>query len=192
MQGTLAVTGDESADALVNENSLALLLGMMLDQQITMEVAFKGPRRLADRLGEDFGAGPIAAMEPERLEKAFAEKPALHRFPASMARRSQDLCGHIVERYDGEAARIWEGAGNGRELFERVLALPGYGKEKAMIFVALLAKRFGVRPEGWESVAGPFADEQPRSVADIHNPESLAQVRAWKKAQKAAGRSKQD
>ena len=190
--GTLAVTGDGAADALVNNEPLALLLAMLLDQQIPMEWAFKSPSRLAERLGGQLDASAIAAMDPADLEAAFCTKPALHRFPAAMARRAHDLCRHLVEHYDGDAGDVWASAASGRDLFDRVRALPGYGDEKSMIFLAILAKRFGVRPGGWEQVAGPFADATPRSVADIDGPEALARVRAWKKEQKAAGRSKQD
>ena len=190
--GTLAVTGDEAADSLVNTDPLALLLAMLLDQQIPMEWAFKSPYRLAERLGDRFDAAAIAAMDPADLEAAFCTKPALHRFPAAMARRAHELCRHLTERYDGDAAEVWTSAGSGQELYDRVRALPGYGHEKTMIFLAILAKRFGARPDGWEGVAGPFADDTPRSVADIDGPEALARVRAWKKEQKAAGRSKQD
>ena len=190
--GTLAVTGDGAADALVNNEPLALLLAMLLDQQIPMEWAFKSPSRLAERLGGQLDAVAIAAMDPADLEAAFCTKPALHRFPAAMARRAHDLCRHLVEHYDGDAGDVWASAASGRDLFDRVRALPGYGDEKSMIFLAILAKRFGVRPDGWEPMAGPFADATPRSVADIDGPEALARVRAWKKEQKAAGRSKQD
>ena len=190
--GTLAVTGDEAADSLVNTDPLALLLAMLLDQQIPMEWAFKSPYRLAERLGDRFDAAAIAAMDPADLEAAFCTKPALHRFPAAMARRAHEMCRHLTERYDGDAAEVWSSAGSGQELYDRVRALPGYGHEKTMIFLAILAKRFGARPDGWERVAGPFADDTPRSVADIDGPEALARVRAWKKEQKAAGRSKQD
>lgn len=190
--GTLAVTGDGAADALVNNEPLALLLAMLLDQQIPMEWAFKSPSRLAERLGGQLDASAIAAMDPADLEAAFCTKPALHRFPAAMARRAHDLCRHLVEHYDGDAGDVWASAASGRDLFDRVRALPGYGDEKSMIFLAILAKRFGVRPGGWEPMAGPFADATPRSVADIDGPEALARVRAWKKEQKAAGRSKQD
>ena len=190
--GTLAVTGDEAADALVNTDPLALLLAMLLDQQIPMEWAFKSPYRLAERLGDRFDAAAIAAMDPADLEAAFCTKPALHRFPAAMARRAHQLCRHVTEQYDGNAGAIWDSAGSGQELYDRVRALPGYGHEKSMIFLAILAKRFGARPDGWERVAGPFADDTSRSAADIDGPEALARVRAWKKEQKAAGRSKQD
>ncbi|RMH75917.1 MAG: Fe-S cluster assembly protein HesB, partial [Actinomyces sp.] len=119
-------------------------------------------------------------------------KPALHRFPASMAKRIQDLCRHLVDVHDGDAAAVWRDVRSGAELLDRLRDLPGYGDEKARIFVAILAKRFGVRPPGWEEAAGPFADDTPRSVADIDSPEALARVRDWKKAQKARGRSKAD
>lgn len=190
--GTLAVTGDEAADALVNTEPLALLLAMLLDQQIPMEWAFKSPVRLAERLGGELDAAAVADMDPADLEAAFSAKPALHRFPAAMARRAHALCRHVAENYDGDAGAVWGTAGTGRELYDRVRALPGYGDEKSMIFLAILAKRFAVRPDGWGDCAGPFADDTPRSVADIDGPEALARVRAWKKEQKAAGRSKQD
>ena len=190
--GTLAVTGDDAADALVNNEPLALLLAMLLDQQIPMEWAFKSPYRLAERLGGELDVSAIAAMDPADLEAVFGTKPALHRFPAAMARRAHDLCCHVAEQYDGDAEALWATAASGGELYDRLRALPGYGDEKSMIFVAILAKRFAVRPDGWDGHAGPFADATPRSVADIDGPEALARVRAWKKEQKAAGRSKQD
>ena len=190
--GTLAVTGDDAADSLVNNEPLALLLAMLLDQQIPMEWAFKSPVRLAERLGGELDASAIATMDPADLEAVFGTKPALHRFPAAMARRAHEMCRHIAEEYDGDAGTVWGTAANGQELYDRVRALPGYGDEKSMIFLAILAKRFAVRPDGWDGYAGPFADDTPRSVADIDGPEALASVRAWKKEQKAAGRSKQD
>ncbi len=190
--GTLAVTGDAEADQLLLDDPFSLLLAMMLDQQIPMEWAFKGPARLAERLGDRYSVAAIAAMEPDELEAVFKEKPALHRFPGSMARRCGELTRHIVEHYDGDAGAIWADVRSGKALYDRLRALPGYGDEKAKIFVAILAKRFGVAPRGWKAVAGPFADRQPRSVADIDGPDALAEVRAWKKNQKAAGKSKQD
>ena len=190
--GTLAVTGDDVADALVNTDPLALLLAMMLDQQIPMEWAFKSPSRLAERLGGELDAAAITAMDPADLEAAFCTKPALHRFPAAMARRAHELCRHVADGYDGDAGAVWASAGSGQDLYDRVRALPGYGDEKTKIFLAILAKRFAVRPDGWEHHAGPFADDAPRSVADIDGPEALARVRAWKKEQKAAGKSKQE
>ena len=190
--GTLAVTGDEAADGLINEDPLALLLGMLLDQQIPMEWAFMGPRRLADRLGSDLDAHDISARDPEAFAALVKAKPALHRFPGSMASRMQALCRHVADRYDGDAGGVWADAETGEELFERLRDLPGYGDEKARILTAVLAKRFGVRPEGWEEQAGAFSDDQPRSVADIDGPQALQRVRAWKKEQKARGKRKDE
>ena len=190
--GTLAVTGDEAADRLINEDPLALLLGMLLDQQIPMEWAFMGPRRLADRLGSDLDAHDISARDPEAFAALVKAKPALHRFPGSMAQRMQALCRQVALRYDGDAAAVWAEANTGEELFGRLRDLPGYGDEKARILTAVLAKRFGVRPEGWEEQAGAFSDDQPRSVADIDGPEALQRVRAWKKDQKARGKKKDE
>lgn len=187
----LPVTGDPDADQLLARDPLALLIGMLLDQQVPMEWAFRGPKTLRDRLGS-LDAAAIAAMDPDELEAAFRGPPALHRFPAAMARRTQELCRHLVEHYDGDAARVWRGVRTGAALHQRVRDLPGYGDEKARIFVALLAKRFGKRPTGWEEAAAPFGDDQPRSVADIDSAEALAQVRAWKKDMKARGRTKAD
>lgn len=191
MKGTLAVTGDPQADALVNEDPLALLIGMLLDQQVPMEWAFLGPSLLRERLG-GLDAAAIASMDPDEFLVVAKGPRAIHRFPKAMAKRVQDLCAAIVEHHGGRAERVWAGVDSGAELLARLRALPGYGEEKSRIFVAILAKRFGIRPAGWEEAAGPFADDEPRSVADIHDPESLAAVRAWKKAKKAAGKSKQD
>lgn len=192
MNGTLAVTGDADADRLLNTDPLALLIGMLLDQQVPMEWAFKGPALLKSRLGGELDAGKIAAMDSEELVAVFCAKPALHRFPASMARRAHDMCVVIATAYDGDAAKIWNGVNTGDELFARLRALPGYGDEKSKIFIAILAKRMDVKPKGWEEAAGPFADPEPRSVADIDSPEALAKVRDWKKAKKAAGKTKQE
>lgn len=186
------VTGDADADALLVSDPFALVVGMLLDQQVPMEWAFRSPNTLKARLGERFDAVRIAAMDPEDLVAVFCEKPALHRYPAAMARRVHELSVHLVEHYGGDAAKVWKGARTGEQLLERVKALPGYGTEKSQIFVALLAKRFRKAPAGWEAVAGPFADEQPRSVADIASREAFAEVRAWKKAQKAAGKKKHE
>ena len=188
--GTLAITGDETADRLLNTDPLALLIGMLLDQQVPMEWAFKGPATLVDRLGH-LEVAAVAEMDPEAFLEACSTKPAIHRFPRSMAGRIQDLCRHIVDYHGGDAAEVWTGAADGPDLANRLQALPGYGAEKTKIFVAILAKRMGHRPHGWEVAAGPFADDEPRSVADIDGPEALATVRAWKKAQKAAGKTKQ-
>lgn len=187
----LAITGDPDADALLVADPLALVIGMLLDQQITMEMAFRGPARLRERLGA-LDAAAIGAMPEDAFLAIFSEKPALHRFPGSMAARTQALCRYLADTYDGDAAAVWAGVRTGDELLARVRDLPGFGDEKAKIFVALLAKRFGVRPRGWQAACAPFSDDEPRSVADIDSPESLARVRAWKKAKKAAGKSKQD
>ena len=192
MKGTLAVTGDPEADELLNTEPLALLLGMLLDQQVPMEWAFSSPKRLAERLGGTLDATAIAAMDPEEVEAAFKEKPALHRYPGSMAKRTHALCQHLVDEHGGRAEAVWEGVDTGKEVLARLQALPGFGSEKSRIFLALLAKRCGVRPEGWEEAAAPFSDAVRRSVADIESPETLAEVREWKKAQKAKGRTKAD
>jgi uncharacterized HhH-GPD family protein len=192
MNGTLAVTGDPAADGLLNTDPLALLIGMLLDQQVPMEWAFGAPYRLKERLDGTLDARTIADMDTDELIAVFKGPPALHRFPGSMAKRVQDLCHLIVDDYDGDAAAVWADVESGKELFGRLNALPGYGKEKARIFTAVLAKRMGVRPEGWEEMAGPFADPTPRSVADIDSAESLARVREWKKMMKAQGRTKAD
>ena len=192
MRGTLAITGDRDADRLLNTDPLALLIGMLLDQQVPMEWAFKGPALLKQRLGGKLDADEIASMDSEALVAIFCAKPALHRFPASMARRAHDLCVVVATDYDGNAEKIWKDAKSGEELFTRLRALPGYGDEKSKIFVAILAKRMNVKPKGWEEVAGPFADPTPRSVADIDSPDSLAKVREWKKMMKAKGKTKQD
>lgn len=190
MAGTLHITGDQAADELLNTDPLALLIGMLLDQQVPMEWAFRGPATLKERLG-DLDAARIAARPEDDLVAAFVAKPALHRYPASMARRTHELCQHLVEHYGGDAAAVWTGAPSGQELLARLRALPGYGDEKARIFVAILAKRMGVAPPGWQEAAGPFADAEPRSVADIDSPASLEKVRRWKRAMKAAKRDKQ-
>lgn len=188
--GTLAVTGDAAADRLVNTNPLALLTAMLLDQQITMEWAFMGPHRLQERLGVELAPGAVAAIDPEDFAAAVAARPALHRFPGAMADRMLRLCHHLIDRYDSDAAAVWTGAATGAELFDRIRDLPGYGDEKAKILVAVLGKRFGIRPDGWEAACAPFSDNQPRTVADIDSPEALSRVRSWKKAQKAKGRAK--
>lgn len=188
--GTLAVTGDAAADKLVNTNPLALLTAMLLDQQITMEWAFMGPHRLEERLSVDLAPAAVAALDPEDFATAVATRPALHRFPGAMAERMMRLCHHLIDHYDGDAAAVWTGATTGAELLDRIRDLPGYGDEKAKILVAVLGKRFEIRPDGWEAASAPFSDDQPRTVADINGPEALNRVRAWKKAQKAKGRTK--
>lgn len=191
MKGSLRATGTEEADALVNSDAAALLLAMLLDQQIPIGWAFMGPVRLQERIGP-FDAGMLAAMDPDDLVAAFVTKPALHRYPAVMARRTQELAQHIVDHHNGDTEKIWRRSRSAEKLFERISSLPGFGEEKSRIFMAVLAKRFGVAPSGWEVFAGAFADDQPRSVADMTGPDGIDRVKAWKKAQKAAGLTKQD
>jgi len=188
----LPVTGDADADALLGSDAFALLLGMMLDQQVPMEWAFRGPATLRDRLGGTLDVEKIAAMSPDELDVVFRDKPALHRYPGSMAKRAHALATHIVENYDGDTAAIWTEAADAGELFARLRALPGFGDDKAKIFLAVLGKRLGVAPKGWEKFAQPFSDSRPRSVADIDSPEALKRVRAFKQEQKAKGKGKGD
>ncbi len=190
MHGTLYITGDPAADGLLNSDPLALMIGMLLDQQVPMEWAFASPLKLRDRLGGQLDATAIAALPLEELEVAFKGPPALHRFPGSMAKRTHQLCQHLVDAHDGDAADVWTGVTSGADLFARVRALPGFGGEKAKIFMALLAKRFGVAPEGWEEQARPFSDETHRTVADIDSADALVEVRAFKKMMKAQGKGK--
>lgn len=189
--GTLYITGRPEADDLLNRDGTALLIGMLLDQQVPMEWAFAGPATLRARLGH-LDASRIAAMNVAELVAVCSQKPAIHRFPAAMGQRVHELCRFLVDHHDGQGSKVWADARSGDDLYRRLLALPGYGDEKARIFVALLGKRMGVRPRGWRDAAGVFGDHTPRSVADIDSAEALAKVRAWKKAQKAARRDKQD
>ena len=178
----LHFTADPEANRLLAEEPLALLFGMLLDQQVTMEWAFGAPHLLKQRLGVDhLDAAAIAAMDPADLEAVFRDQPALHRYPASMAKRAHDLCRYIVEHYDGRPEAVWTGAATGDELLARVLALPGFGKDKARIFVGVLGKRLGVRPPGWERVAADWA-----SIADVDTYERVAEIREKKRAAKAA------
>jgi uncharacterized HhH-GPD family protein len=188
---TMPITGDPEADGLLVRDPLALVIGMLLDQQVPMEWAFRGPSTLRDRLGR-LDCSAIAAMPVDELEAVFKEKPALHRYPGSMAKRTHALCVHVDEQYGGDAGKIWKGTKDPEVLFQRIRALPGYGDEKAKIFLAILGKRLRVAPKGWEEYAAPFSDDKPRSVADIDSAENLQRVRAWKQAQKAAKKSKQD
>jgi uncharacterized HhH-GPD family protein len=182
----LHLSQDPEADRLLSESPLALLIGMVLDQQVPLEWAFAGPAELQRRLGRPLDAREIAAMDPEALVRAFADKPALHRYPAAMAVRVQELCRLIVDRYDGHTDHIWAGVTSGKELLGRIKQLPGFGEHKAKIFVALLGKQLGVRPEGWEEVSAPFGDSGSfRSVADIIDGDTLNKVRTFKQALKA-------
>ncbi|MFI1046785.1 HhH-GPD-type base excision DNA repair protein [Streptomyces griseoruber] len=191
MDVTLHLAQDPEADELLGRSPLAALVGMLLDQQVPMEWAFKGPRTIADRLGaDDLDAHDIAAQDPEAFAALLSEKPAVHRYPGSMAKRIQQLCQYLVEHYDGDPEALWRDAGTGKELLKRLEALPGFGKQKAQIFLALLGKQLGVRPEGWREAAGSYGEAQSfRSVADITGPESLTKVRAHKQEMKAAAKA---
>jgi uncharacterized HhH-GPD family protein len=173
----LRLSQDPEADQLLSEDPLALLIGMVLDQQIPLERAFSSPRDLKNRLGGRLDAAEIAAMDPDELARSFAERPALHRFPAANAKRVQELCRIVVDEYDGDAAAVWTGASDGDDLYRRVKALPGFGEQKARIFVGLLGKQLAVRPPGWEQAAGKFGQAGTfMSVADIVDSETLGRV----------------
>jgi uncharacterized HhH-GPD family protein len=182
---------DDEANELLSRNALALLIAMLLDQQVPFERAFSAPRDLVRRLGHEPTAEELASSDPEALAAVFSERPALHRFPKAMAARTQELARLVVAEYDGDAAALWTTASSGAELLKRVSALPGFGEVKAKIFVALLGKQFGVRPAGWREAAGPFGNEGSYvSVADIVDDESLGKVRSYKQSLKAAAKAK--
>ncbi len=188
----IPITGDDDTDRLLQDEPLALVIGMLLDQQVPMEWAFKGPATLRDRLGGRLDATEIAAMDVDEFVGVCAQKPAIHRFPASMGARIHELCGFVVDHHGGDAGRIWKGVRSGQTLYERIRALPGYGEEKSRILLAILAKRLGKRPAGWEEAAAPFSDDEPRSVADVGSPEQLLRVREWKRMMNAARKAKSD
>ena len=187
---TLRLTQDTAADELLSRDPLALLLGMLLDQQFPMERAFSGPRLLADRMGVDtLSAADLADADPEQVTAWFQGPPAVHRYPGSMAARTQAVCRLLVERYDGRAESLWADVPNGATLLKRIGELPGFGAQKARILVALLGKQYGVTPPGWREAAGDYGQEgSRRSVADITGPESLTEVRAFKQEQKQAAK----
>lgn len=186
----LHLSQDPEADKLLSEDPLALLIGLVLDQQIPLERAFRSPYDLKERIGGTLDAAAIAEMDPDRLAAVFAQPPALHRFPGSMSKRVQDLCRLIADEYGNDAARVWEEAASGRDLLAAVKALPGFGDQKARIFVALLGKQLGVRPDGWREAAGTYGEEGSfRSVADIVSPESLTRVRGYKQEMKARAKA---
>ena len=187
----LRIAQDAAADDLLGRDPLALLIGMLLDQQFPMERAFGAPRLLADRLGVDeLAAGHLATIDPEQLTKVFQGPPALHRYPGSMAGRTQELCRLLVERYGGRAENLWADAPDGATLLRRLGELPGFGAQKSKIFLALLGKQYGVTPAGWREAAGDYGTEgSRRSVADITGPESLAEVRAAKQEMKQAAKA---
>lgn len=182
---------EAAANELLSRDPLALLIGMLLDQQMPLEKAFSGPYDLARRLGHEPTAQELADYDPAALTAVFRERPALHRYPRAMAARTQELARLITSRYGGDAAQLWQGAASGAELVRRIAGLPGFGPAKAQIFAALLGKQFGVRPPGWREATGQFGQEGSRlSVADITDSESLAQVRAYKQQLKAAAGSR--
>jgi uncharacterized HhH-GPD family protein len=181
---------EPEANELLNRSPLALLVGMLLDQQVPLERAFSAPADLVRRLGREPTAAELADFDPDALAAIFSQRPALHRYPKAMAARVQDLARIIVEEYDGDPARLWRSAGSGTELLKRVAALPGFGAQKAQIFVALLGKQLGVQPDGWREAAGKFgAEGSHMSVADITDTESLALVRSYKQQLKAAAKA---
>ncbi len=194
--GTLWVTGSAEADRRVNSDPLALLIAMLLDQQVQIEWAFEGPHRLARRLAVDdtvpLNARCISELDPDTFAAIVSAKPALHRYPRLMATRIQDLCDHLEAHYAGDVAAIWKDRSSAAEVHQRLQKMPGYGNEKARILVAVLAKRFGVRPQDWQQVASPFGDDLPRSVADMCDSIGRDTVRAWRREQKAKGKSKSD
>lgn len=190
MTGTLHITGDAAADELLSTSPLALLLGMLLDQQVAMETAFSGPQKIRDRMG-GLDAAAIADADPDAFATLCATPPAVHRYPGSMAARMQFACRALVDEWGGDAAAIWtQGEPDGRELLKRLKALPGFGEQKARIFVALLGKQYGYDGAGWRAAAGDYGEQGSyRSVADIVDEESLARVRENKKAAKAAAKA---
>jgi uncharacterized HhH-GPD family protein len=185
----LHITGDDAADRLLSDDPLALLIGMLLDQQIAMETAFTGPKKIQERTGS-LSASALAAYDPEALVDVFRETPAVHRFPGSMAGRVQTLCETVATDWDDDAAAIWtKGDPDGAEVLARLKKLPGFGEQKAKIFLALLGKQYGFTGDGWREASAPYGEEGSfRSVADIASPESLAKVREYKKAMKAAAK----
>ena len=187
----LQLSQDADADALLDRDPLALVIGMLLDQQVPMEHAFWAPSELARRLGRDhLDALQIAEYDPDALVALFATPRALHRYPRSMAGRVQALCAAVVQTYEGDITRLWRDAVDGRGLYARLVALPGFGPQKAKIFTALLGKQRGVTPPGWREAAGPYGEEGSyRSVADVVDGQSLERVRAFKQAAKAAAKS---
>lgn len=188
---TLHITGDPAADRLLTDDPLALLIGMLLDQQVAMETAFAGPLKIAERAGT-LDASAIATFDPETFTELFKATPAVHRFPGSMASRVQALCAAVADDWGGDAAAIWtQGSPDGAEVLRRLKRLPGFGEQKARIFLALLGKQYGFAGEGWREASAPYGEEGAyRSVADIVSPESLTKVREYKRAVKAAAKEK--
>ncbi len=191
MATALHLAQNPDADALLSRSPLAAMIGMLLDQQVPMEWAFTGPYTLLERLGgKDLDAHAIATQDPDAFAALCSQKPAVHRYPGSMAKRIQQLCAYLDEHYDGDVTKVWSDVGSGAELFDRLVELPGFGKQKAQIFLALLGKQLGVQPKGWREAAGAYGEKNSfRSVADITGPESLDKVRAFKQAAKAAAKA---
>lgn len=187
MTGQLWLTGNSEADKLLSDDANALLIGMLLDQQVPMEKAFSGPAVIAERMGGRLDVSAIATADPDEFIALCATPPAIHRFPKAMAARVQDLCRILVDQWQGSAAELFAAA-TGAELARRLSALPGFGKVKSQIFIALLGKQYGVTPLGWEAAAGEFAVDGYQSVADIRDQDSLLRVREHKKAMKAAAK----
>lgn len=181
------IAGDVDADRVLDEHPFALVIGMMLDQQYGMEHAFRGAWKVLSRFGT-LDPAAIAHADPESFKQLCSTPPAIHRFPGSMAARLQELAALVVDKYDGDVTRLWTEATSGADLLRRVQQLPGFGKQKAQIFVALLAKQLGVRPAGWEAAAGDYALEGYRSVADVVDATSLQKVRDYKRQKKAAAK----
>ncbi len=190
MDMALHITGDPAADELLTDNPLALLVGMLLDQQVPMETAFAGPFKIEQRTGS-VDAAAIAAMDPEAFLEAFKQTPAVHRFPGSMATRVQTLCQELVDAWGGDAAALWtRDDPDGAEVLRRLKKLPGFGEQKAKIFLALLGKQYGFTGAGWREASAPYGEDGSyRSVADIVSPDSLTKVREHKKAMKAAAKA---
>ena len=186
---SLHITDDPAADELLTEDPLALLIGMLLDQQVAMETAFAGPLKIRERIGS-LDPATLAEYDPDAFAEAFKTPPAVHRYPGSMAGRVQALCAAISEQWGGDAAALWtRDDPSGAEVLKRLKALPGFGEQKAKIFLALLGKQYGFTGAGWREAAGAYGDEGSfRSVADIVSPESLAKVREHKRAMKAAAK----
>jgi uncharacterized HhH-GPD family protein len=187
---TLWITGDPEADALLSTDGNALLIGMVLDQQVPMEKAFSGPAVIARRMGGAFDVPAIAELGVDDFVALCSERPAVHRFPGSMGKRVHDVAGTLVAEYDGDATRLWEQAASGPDLKQAIGRLPGFGDQKASIMTALLGKQWGVQPAGWREAAGAYGNPgEFRSVADVVDEESLLKVRAFKKQAKAAART---
>lgn len=182
------ITGDQNADELLENDPLALVIGMLLDQQVPMEWAFKGPQTLTERLG-NLDPQEIASMDQEKFVEICATKPALHRYPKSMAKRIQELCELVSENYNGDVSKVWRGQKHADEVLKRIQELPGFGPEKSKIFMAILVKRFDYQFDNYEKVAAPFSGKDAMSAADVSSPKTLAKVREWKKAKKAKAKA---